>query len=70
MTYKILTEDTKKIIYHSNLRSALDPTTCNLCLNPLNDDERIKPIVRSHHDSLAHGEVDTLMQTIQIPSGT
>ena len=64
MTYKILTDDTKKIIYRSNIRSALDPMTRNLRLDPLNDDERIKPIVRSRHDSLAHGEVDTPMPII------
>ena len=56
MTYKILTEDTKKIIYRSNIRSALDPKSRNLRLDPLNDDECIKPIIKSRHDSSDHGE--------------
>jgi hypothetical protein len=51
MTFKILTDDTKKIVYHSNICSALDPKSHNLHLDPLNDDECIKPIIQSHHDS-------------------
>jgi hypothetical protein len=36
MTFKILTDDTHKIIYRSNLRSARDPNAQNLCIDPLN----------------------------------
>jgi hypothetical protein len=55
MTYKILA---KKIIYPSNIWSALDPKSHNLCLDPLNDDERIKPIIKSRtrSDSSDHLE--------------
>jgi hypothetical protein len=37
MTYKILTDDTRRIIHRSNIRSAADPNARNLCLDPLND---------------------------------
>jgi hypothetical protein len=37
MTYKILTDDTRQIIHHSNIRSAADPNARNLRLEPLND---------------------------------
>jgi hypothetical protein len=37
MTYKILTEDTHRIIHHSNIHSAADPNARNLCLDLLND---------------------------------
>jgi hypothetical protein len=37
MTYKILTDDTRRIIHHSNIRSAADPNVRNLHLDPLND---------------------------------
>ena len=49
MTFKILSDDTQKVIYHSNVRSALDPWSSNLCMDLLND----KPperFVRSRHD--------------------
>jgi hypothetical protein len=36
MTFKILTDDTHKVIYHSNLRSARDPTAQNLLIDLLN----------------------------------
>ena len=37
MTFKILTDDTQKIIYRSNIRSARDPKSSNLRQDPLND---------------------------------
>jgi hypothetical protein len=37
MTYKILTDDTRWIIHHSNIRSAADPNARNLRLDLLND---------------------------------
>jgi hypothetical protein len=37
MTYKILTDDTRRIIHRSNIRSAADPNARNLCLDLLND---------------------------------
>jgi hypothetical protein len=37
MTYKILTDDTRRIIHCSNIHSAADPNARNLCLDPLND---------------------------------
>jgi hypothetical protein len=36
MTFKILTDDTHKIIYRSSLRSARDPNAWNLRIDPLN----------------------------------
>jgi hypothetical protein len=38
MTYKILTDDTCRIIHRSNIRSAADPNARNLRLDPLNDE--------------------------------
>jgi hypothetical protein len=38
MTYKILTDDTRRIIHRSNIRSAADPNARNLRLDPLNDE--------------------------------
>jgi hypothetical protein len=37
MTYKILTDDTRRIIHRSNIRLAADPHARNLRLDPLND---------------------------------
>jgi hypothetical protein len=37
MTYKILMDDTRRIIHCSNIRSAADPNARNLRLDPLND---------------------------------
>ena len=61
MTFKILTDDTRKIIYRSNIRSAVDPKSRNLRMEPLNDDPVLAPIIKSRHDhassdSLHHGE--------------
>ena len=38
MRYKILTDDTLKVIHHSNICLAHDPKSKNLCQDPLNDD--------------------------------
>jgi hypothetical protein len=59
MTFKVLTDDTNKIIFRSNIRSALDPKSRNLRLDPLNDDARLTPIIQSRHDSPDHGEGST-----------
>jgi hypothetical protein len=59
MTFKILTDDTKRIIHRSNIRSALDPHSRNLRMDLLNDDKAFTPIIKSRHDaadSVAHGE--------------
>ena len=48
-TFKILMEDTRKIIYHSNIWSALDSMSHNLHLDPLNIDKPL--IIKSCHDS-------------------
>ena len=50
MTYKVLTDDTSKVLYQSNLRSALDPSAPNLRLD-LPDGETPKPFIKSRHDS-------------------
>ena len=51
MTFKILTDDTRKIIYRSNIRSALDTKHQNLRMAPLNDDPVLKPIIKSRNDT-------------------
>ena len=50
MTLKVLTDDTRKIIYRSNIRSALDPKGRNLRLDPIKDDSK-SPVILSWHDS-------------------
>ena len=55
--FKILTDDTLKVIHRSNIRSALDPNSRNLCIDPLNETfpEIIKS-VRAVSPSSDHGE--------------
>jgi hypothetical protein len=57
MTYKILTDDTRWIIHHSNIRSAADPNARNLHLDPLNDEppEVIRSLCKASPAS-DHGE--------------
>ena len=48
LTYKILTDDTRKIIYRSYVRSALTDTERNQCLNPIGGEPKpICEIVKS-----------------------
>jgi len=54
MTFKILTDDTKRVIYRSNIRSAADPDTKNKRLDPLNAD--IPKMIRS---AIERGICDT-----------
>jgi hypothetical protein len=51
MTFKILTEDTKKIIFRSNVRSALDPTAKNLRLDTISGETSIPVTIKSRRDS-------------------
>ncbi len=57
MTYKILTDDTRRIIHRSNIRSAADPNARNLRLDLLNDEppEVIRSL-RKASPALDHGE--------------
>jgi hypothetical protein len=57
MTFKILTDDTLKIIHQSNVRSALNPHAKNLQLDPLEPGDIATPIVKSRHDSADDGEI-------------
>jgi len=46
MTYKVLTDDTKKVIYCSSVRSALVQSEHNLCLPRLDgDDSQVPQII-------------------------
>jgi hypothetical protein len=57
MTYKILTDDTRRIIHHSNIRSAADPNARNLCLDPLNDEPpEVIQSLRKASPASDHGE--------------
>ena len=67
MTFKILTDDTNKILFRSNIRTACDPSSQNLRETPLNDS--FVPIVKSIHDSNSssapdHGEPSTVQMPI------
>jgi hypothetical protein len=57
MTYKILMDDTRRIIHHSNIRLVADPYARNLRLDPLNDKapEVIRSLRRAS-PALDHGE--------------
>jgi hypothetical protein len=63
MMFKVLTDATQKIIYHSNIRSAAVLMTCNLCLDPPNNAVE-SPVICSHHDSSLHGERQSDMPII------
>jgi hypothetical protein len=56
MTFKILMDDTLKVIHQSNVRSALNPHAKNLRLDPLEPGDIATPIVKSRHDSADDGE--------------
>ena len=49
MTYKILTDDTKKVIYRSNVRSALTKSDRNKCVDLLGGEEAT-PTIKSSCD--------------------
>jgi hypothetical protein len=57
MTFKILTDDTLKVIHQSNVRSALNPHSKNLQLDPLEPGNIAMPIIKSRHDSVDDGEI-------------
>jgi hypothetical protein len=66
MTFKILTDNTLKVIHRSNVRSALNPYTKNLRLDPLEPGDIATPIVKSRHDSVDDGEILPLMPIIDL----
>ena len=49
MTYQILTDDTKKVIYRSNVRSALTKEDRNKRVDLLGGEE-VAPIINSSND--------------------
>jgi hypothetical protein len=57
MTFKILMDDTLKVIHQSNVRSALNPHAKNLRLDPLEPGNVATPIIKSCHDSVDDGEI-------------
>jgi hypothetical protein len=71
MTFKILTHDTRKIIYCSNISSALDPDSWNFRMEPLNDDKVLAQIIESRRDldpvdSSDHGEENDLVMPMPL----
>ena len=61
MTYKILDDETHKVVYHSLLCSALDPTAPNLHadLDPVETEDPV-PIIQTCWDYDSTGEPPTL----------
>jgi hypothetical protein len=57
MTFKILTDNTLKVIHQSNVRSAHNPHAKNLQLDPLEPGNVAMHIVKSCHDSADDGEI-------------
>ena len=49
LTFKILTDDTLKIIHRSNIRSALNPASENLRAS-MDHGEEVPEVVKSKHD--------------------
>ena len=49
LTFKVLTEDTNKVIYRSQIRSASNPLERNKRVDPIKD-ESISEILKSKHD--------------------
>jgi hypothetical protein len=64
MTFKILMDDTLKVIHQSNVRLSLNPHAKNLQLDPLEPGNVAMPIVKSPHDSADDGEILPLMPVI------
>jgi hypothetical protein len=64
MTFKILMDDTLKVIHQSNVRLALNPHAKNLRLDPLEPGNIAMPIIKSCHDSVDDGEILPLMPVI------
>jgi hypothetical protein len=64
MTFKILTDDTQKVIHRSNVRSALNPDEKNLRLDPLSSSDIVAPVIKSRHDSADDGEILSPMPVI------
>ena len=52
MTFKVLTDDTNKVIHRSNIRSAADPFSKNLRVDPVPADgeAHVPPIIKSPRD--------------------
>ena len=65
MTYKILTDDTRKVIYRSNVRSALDPSARNRRIDLLNGEPPPK-IIKSRQDE-SHESNDGEQTEPQMP---
>ena len=56
LTFKILTDDTKKIIHRSRIRSALDPKERNLCIDLAIDDSAPQVVKSKHDEDLKEGK--------------
>jgi hypothetical protein len=66
MTYKILMDDTCRIIHRSNICSAADPNARNLHLDPLNDKPpEVIQSLRKASPASDHGEDFSLHSTEQ-----
>jgi hypothetical protein len=62
MTFKVLTDDTQKVICCSNIRSALISTVPNLCLDLINR-ESLWKYVKFHKDSHCESIDQPIYQT-------
>jgi hypothetical protein len=59
MTFKVLMDDTQQIICRSNLRSALDSSSSNLRLDPING-ESLRQFVKFREDSARESPPDDI----------
>ena len=58
MTFKILTDDTQKVIYRSEIRSALDPKERNLRIDDIFDGEEVQQYIKSLRKSMQDNAED------------
>jgi hypothetical protein len=66
LTYKVLTDDTNKIIFRSYVRTALNEKECNCCFDPTGGEPKpIIEIVKSPR--LAKGEPGTVLSLLFVP---
>jgi hypothetical protein len=66
MTYKILTDDTRRIIHRSNIHLVADPNARNLHLDPLNDEPpEIIWSLRKASPASDHGEDSSLHSSME-----
>jgi len=66
VTFKVVTDDTQKVIYHSTVHSVLTLNESNLCLSALGGELQIYP--RNCQESDTFGREHNTLKTVQMPT--